>query len=325
MEIVTEPELNSPQEAFDFLEKLKSIIRYLEVSDCNMEECSLRCDANVSIRPEGTEEYGVKTEVKNMNSFKGVRNALSYEIDRQKQVLNKFGRIVQETRLWDETKKITMPMRSKEEAHDYRYFPEPDLVYFNIDKDKIAQVGQLIPELPEEKKERFKNDYNLPEYDAGVLTAEKDISDFFDECCSYYDDYKLISNWFMGQVMETLNENKITISKLNVSPENLSGLIRLLGENKINVSTAKNVFEKMIKTNKTALNIVQEENLTQISDGSELKKFAHQVIEENQKSADDFKSGKKQALMYLVGQVMRKTKGKADAKIVKDILETMLK
>ncbi len=324
LEIVTEPDINSPEEAYDFLSRLKSILKYLEVSDCNMEEGSLRCDANISVQPEDSDKKGVKSEIKNMNSFKGVRDALQYESDRQIKQIKKGDRVVQETRLWDETEKVTMPMRSKEEAHDYRYFPEPDLVYFEISKDKIDEIKSVMPELPDKRKKRFIEKFNIPEYDAAILTSERSIADFFDACALKINDYKLISNWIMGQLMEILNEKKIKLSELAISIEHFVELLKMVSGNKINSSIAKDVFTEMVESKKSPGRIVEEKGLAQISNEDELQSIVENVVKSNQKSVDDYKSGRKNALMYLVGQVMRETKGKANPKIVNEMLRGVL-
>jgi len=323
MEIVTEPDINSPQEAYSFLDKLKTLLKYLEVSDCNMDEGSLRCDANVSIQVDNKE--GVKAEVKNMNSFKGVKNALQYEINRQIEEIKVGNLLKQDTRLWDESKKITVSMRSKEEAHDYRYFPEPDLVLFTISRDDIDKITSSLPELPDEKEKRFIKEYNLSGYDAGVITSDKALADFFESCCRFIDDYKFLSNWITQQVLEILNEKNITIKELGISSEDFCELLNLVKQSKINASTAKKVFISMIDSGKIASIIVEEEGLLQISDTSELEKIVKETISENKKSVDDYNKGKKNAIMYLVGQVMRKTKGKANPKVVNEALEKFLK
>jgi len=325
LEIVTEPDISSPEEAYSLLDMLKIILKYLEVSDCNMEEGSLRCDANISIKSSDSEKEGTKAEVKNMNSFKGVRNALQYEFDRQVKELRNGRRIFQETRLWNESEKVTTPMRSKEEAHDYRYFPEPDLVVFYITKDRIELIESSLPEMPKERRKRLVNEYKIPQYDAGVLTADKSIADYFEGCCQLFDDYKLISNWIMGQLLEILNEKKINLEGLGLSPKKFIGLLELLKEGKINTSTAKDVFSKMIVSDKPPSQIIKKENLLQISDEDKLESIIKKIIYENEQSVNDYKAGKEKALMYLVGQVMRETKGKANPKIVNKMLSHELK
>jgi aspartyl-tRNA(Asn)/glutamyl-tRNA(Gln) amidotransferase subunit B len=327
LEIVTEPDISSPLEAYEYLNNLKYIVEYLEVSDCDMEKGSLRCDANISVRPKGSQGLGTKTELKNMNSFKGVRDALTYEIERQIEAIKNGEEITQETRLWDTKKMETVTMRTKEEAKDYRYFPEPDLPPFIIHKEKIAETKKTIPELPKEKKQRFMKEYNLSEYDAGILVsnknnayrAEKDFLGWKDK------NKKPVANWLIGPLTALAASNNIEISEVKISSENFLELIDLV-ENKRVISnlTAKSVLEEMVSTGKSASVIIREKNLAQISDSESLTRIADEVIKENAKSAADYKSGKENAIMFLVGQVMKKSKGKADPKAVQEILKRRL-
>jgi len=327
LEIVTEPDISSPEEAYEYLSSLKNIIEYLDVSDCDMEKGSLRCDANVSVRFKGDKELGVKAELKNMNSFKGVKDALAYEIERQIELVESGGKIVQETRLWDIKELKTVPMRTKEEARDYRYFPEPDLPLFTISKEEIAEIEKDIPELPKEKSLRFIKEYGLSEYDARIIVANKSNADYAEERFKAWPDKnkKPVANWLIGPLAAIASSSNIEISKVKISAQDLLELIDLV-ENKQLVSnlTGKAVLEEMAATGAQASSIIREKNLAQISDAGALEKEIDIVIEENTRSVDDFKAGKNNALMFLVGQVMKKTKGKANPKVVQELLRRRL-
>ncbi|MCM8786222.1 MAG: Asp-tRNA(Asn)/Glu-tRNA(Gln) amidotransferase subunit GatB [Candidatus Omnitrophica bacterium] len=320
LEIVTEPDIRSPEEGEEFLEKLKQILEYLEISDCNMEQGSLRCDANISIRKKGEKELGVKTEVKNMNSFKSVRKALFFECKRQIEIIKNGGKIIQETRLWNEKEEITESMRTKEEAHDYRYFPEPDLVPISIDDKWIEEIKKEIGELPEQRKERFKTEYNLSDYDAGVLTSEKGIADYFEECVKYYKNPKIIANWIMSELLSLTKGKILKKEEIPLKAENFVEILKLIEEKKITVSVGKEIFKESYKTGEIPSEIVKKKNLMQIEDESLIEKIAQQVIQENQKAVEDWKKGKEKTIMFLVGQVMRKTGGKANPDIAKKTL-----
>jgi len=324
-EIVTEPDFRSPEEARIFLVKLRSIVQHLGVCDGNMEEGSLRCDANVSVRPAKSKSLGTKAEVKNMNSFRAVKKALQFEVDRQKKLLSEGEKVIQETRHWDESKNITVSMRSKEEAHDYRYFPEPDLLPLQVDLKMIEEIRRNLPELPEVRKERFTKDYQIPEYDAEILTSSKVLGDYYEKACSLYNNTKILSNWIMGELMRYLNEEKIEIEDSPISSENLVGLLILIDEGVISGKMAKIVFEKMFKTGKKASQIVKESEVIQITDKNELIEIVDRVISENPKSIEDFNQGKEKALNYLVGQVMRYTKGKAKPDFVFEAIKQRIK
>ncbi|MBC8499735.1 MAG: Asp-tRNA(Asn)/Glu-tRNA(Gln) amidotransferase subunit GatB, partial [Candidatus Atribacteria bacterium] len=310
-EIVTEPDLCSPEEAQIFLMKLRSIVQHLEVCDGNMEEGSIRCDANVSLKDAKTGNLGTKVEIKNMNSFKAVKKALQFEIDRQKRLLAEGKKIIQETRHWDESKNITVSMRSKEEAHDYRYFPEPDLLPLKIDLKMTDEIRKSLPELPEARRKRFIKDYKIPEYDAEILTSSKVLGDYYEKAASSYSNKKVLSNWIMGELIRYLNEEKIEIEDSPVSPEKLVGMLKLMDEGLISGKMAKDVFEKMFKTGKDASQIVKESGVVQITDEDKLFEVVDKVIKENPGSVNDFNKGREKALNYLVGQVMRHTKGRA--------------
>lgn len=327
LEIVTEPDIFSPDEAHEYLTVLKQIIQYLDVSDCNMEEGSLRCDANISLRPKGTTGLGVKAEVKNMNSFKGVHKALSYEIGRQKKVLQNGERVIQETRLWDPDTQITHPMRSKEEAHDYRYFPEPDLVPIEVSKEWIDEIKNKVPEMPEKRKTRFATQYSLPDYDAGVLTSDKKLADYFEEaviCGGGGVSPKLISNWVMAELLRELNNSGIAVNKSPISAKNINNLIQFIAKGTISGKIAKDVFIEMFQTGKSPEIIIKEKGLAQITDSGALNPIIEKVIELNAKSVNDFKSGKESALMFLVGQVMKESRGKANPGLAQKLLKEKL-
>jgi aspartyl-tRNA(Asn)/glutamyl-tRNA(Gln) amidotransferase subunit B len=324
-EIVTEPDFCSPEEAQIFLVKLRSIVQHLGVCDGNMEEGSMRCDANISLRDAKTGTLGTKVEIKNINSFKAVKKALQFEVDRQKRLLAEGEKIIQETRHWDESKFITISMRSKEEAHDYRYFPEPDLPPLKVDLKMIDNIRKNLPELPEARRERFIKNYQIPEYDAEILTSSKALGDYYEKTASSYSNRKVLSNWIMGELIHYLNEKKIEIDESPISPEKLVGMLKLIDEGVISGKMAKNVFEKMFKTGKDASQIVKESGITQITDENELFEVIDNVIKENPRSVDDFNEGKEKALNFLVGQVMRYTKGRAKPDFVFEALKQRIK
>ena len=324
-EIVTEPDLCSPEEAQIFLVKLRSIVQRLEVCDGNMEEGSIRCDANVSLKDAKTGNLGIKVEIKNMNSFKAVKKALQFEIDRQKRLLAEGKKIIQETRHWNESKNITISMRSKEEAHDYRYFPEPDLLPLKIDLRITDEIRKSLPELPEARRKRFIKDYKIPEYDAEILTSSKVLGDYYEKAASSYSNKKVLSNWIMGELIRYLNEEKIEIEDSPVSPEKLVGMLKLMDEGLISGKMAKDVFEKMFKTGKDASQIVKESGIVQITDEDKLFEVVDKVIKENPGSVNDFNKGREKALNYLVGQVMRHTKGRAKPDFVFKAIKQRIK
>jgi aspartyl-tRNA(Asn)/glutamyl-tRNA(Gln) amidotransferase subunit B len=321
MEIVSEPDLRSPEEAKAYLEKLKAIILYIGVSDCKMEEGSLRCDANVSVRVQGKEEYGTKTEIKNMNSFKSLQRALAYEVERQIEVLGNKGRIIQETRAWDESKGITLSMRSKEEAHDYRYFPEPDLVPLVIDRKWVEEIRASLPELPDERKTRYQRDYGLSAYDAARLSVEFEMADFFEACVKSYPQPKIVSNWINGDLSRLLNLHNINIVACPLTPQQLGALLKLIEKGTISGKIAKTVFEEMFNKGKDPEQIIQEKGLVQISDEDALVKIVDEIITQNQKVVADYRAGKDRALAFLVGQVMKATRGKANPELVNRLLK----
>jgi len=324
MEIVSEPDMRSPREAYEYLQKLKAILEYLEVSDCNMEEGSLRAEANVSLRPAGSSEYGTKAEIKNVNSFKGVQKALEYEIDRQSQALSSGGTVVQETRMWDEERGITSTMRSKEAAHDYRYFPEPDLVPVVVDEPWVEEIRKRLPELPEARRVRFVEQYGIPDYDAGVLTASKAVADYYEKCVRSGAEPKGASNWVMGDLQFQLRETGTDISACLITPENLAAMLTLIADGIISGKIAKTVFKEMFTTGKAPAEIVREHGLQQITDEGEVGEIIDKIISENPEPVESYRRGKTNAIAFLVGQVMRATKGKANPQLVNKMLEKKL-
>ncbi|MGI6711574.1 MAG: Asp-tRNA(Asn)/Glu-tRNA(Gln) amidotransferase subunit GatB [Bacillota bacterium] len=325
LEIVSEPDLRSPLEARIYLEQLKAILEYTGVSDCKMQEGSLRCDANISIMPKGSKVFGTRTEIKNLNSFKALQRALEYEIERQVDVIEEGDKVIQETRTWDDVQGITLSLRSKEEAHDYRYFPEPDLVPLVISRELVEKTKETLPELPQARKERLIKDYGLPAYDAGIITDSKAIADYFDACISAYPEAKNISNWIMGELMRLLNAENKEISQSLIKPDMLVEMLELIDKGTISGKIAKVIFEEMFKTGKRAGEVVKEKGLVQISDESAIEKMVEEVIKANQKSVDDYKAGKEKALGFLVGQVMKVSKGKANPGVVNSMLVEKLK
>ncbi|MCX7724536.1 MAG: Asp-tRNA(Asn)/Glu-tRNA(Gln) amidotransferase subunit GatB [Thermodesulfovibrio sp.] len=325
IEIVSEPDIRSPKEAALYMKKLRAIVRYLGVCDGNLEQGSLRCDANVSVRPIGSTEFGVKTEIKNINSFKFVEKALDYEIKRQIKLLQRGEKIIQETRLWDSQTGTTQSMRSKEEAHDYRYFPEPDLVPVVVSEEWIEKIKREMPELPDQKFERFIRDYGLPQYDAEILTEERALAEWFEEAVKLGGKPKEVSNWIMVELLRLLNEENKDISDCPLKPIQLVELINLINKGTINRNTAKEVFEEMFKTGKKAEDIVKEKGLTQISDDSVIIEAIKEVMEKNPKEVERLKNGEEKLIGFFVGQVMKITKGKANPKLVNELLFKLLR
>lgn len=324
IEIVSEPDIRSAEEAKAYLEKLKSIIQYTGVSDVKMEEGSLRCDANVSIMPAGSKEFGTRTEIKNMNSFKAVQRGIEYEVSRQADVLESGGKVVQETRRWDENKGVTYSMRSKEEAHDYRYFPDPDLVPVIVEPAWVDDIRQSLPEMPDARRRRYVSGMGLPEYDAGVITASKATADFFEAAVNQYHDAKAVSNWVMGEITKHLNAEGIEIRETKLTPAHLVELLKLQDDGTISGKIAKTVFEEMFATGKMPSQIVKEQGLVQISDEGAIAAIVDQVIAENPKVVEDFRNGKEQAIGFLVGQVMKLSKGKANPGLANKLLREKL-
>ena len=324
IEIVSEPDIGSPEEAGSYLRQLRSILRYIDISDGNMEEGSFRCDANVSIRPKGSETLGTRTELKNLNSFKHVEKALAFEINRQKEILQDGGRVIQETRLWDPDKNRSTSMRGKEDAHDYRYFPDPDLLPLVINDDWIDSVRKRLPELPDEKRKRFMDEYGLPSYDAAFLTSSREFADYFEECVKKFPNPKQVSNWVMGSLMGILNALDKSITESPISSGNLAQLLKLIDEKVISGKIAKTVFDEMAQTGRPPKEIVEEKGLVQVTDESAIKEVVLKVLKRCPKEIEDYKHGKTKLFGFFVGQVMKETKGKANPKIVNEILKDRL-
>jgi aspartyl-tRNA(Asn)/glutamyl-tRNA(Gln) amidotransferase subunit B len=324
IEIVSEPEISSGEEAKAYLEKLKAILEYTGVSDVKMEQGSLRCDANVSVRPAGTAEFGTKTEIKNMNSFRAVQTAIEYEVERQIEVLEDGGRVIQETRGWDENKGITVSMRNKENP-DYRCFIEHELTPIELTEEWIEKVKSSIPELPDARRNRLVEELGLPAYDAGVIVSSLDLADFFDAAVEKFPDAKTVSNWIMGELLRLLKANNMQLGESGVTPDRLAELLELVKKGSINNKTAKEVFEIMFKEGRSPEQIVKEKGLTQISDKDQLSVVIDEVISNNPKSVSDFQSGKEQAIGFLVGQVMKATRGQANPAAVNSMLREKLK
>ncbi|KFL43082.1 glutamyl-tRNA amidotransferase [Lysinibacillus sp. BF-4] len=321
VEIVSEPDIRTADEAYAYLEKVKSIIQYTGVSDVRMEEGSLRCDANISIRPYGQEEFGTKTELKNLNSFNFVRRGIEFEEKRQEEVLTSGGEIEQETRRYDEKTGKTLLMRVKEGADDYRYFPEPDLVQLSISDEWLEEVRASIPELPDARKARYVSELGLTEYDAGVLVVSKDISDFFEAMIEEKADAKLAANWLMGDVSAYLNAEQKEFKDTALTPQNLAGMIKLIADGTISSKIAKKVFTELVKNGGKAEDIVKAKGLVQISDPAVLLQAVTEVLDNNPQSIEDFKNGKDRAIGFLVGQIMKATKGQANPPLVNKILQ----
>ena len=325
LEIVSEPDLSSPEEAVAYLKKIHSIIRYLEISDGNMAEGSMRCDANVSLRKKGSKELGTRTETKNVNSFKFVEKAIQHEIRRQMKVLESGKRVTQETRLYDSQLDETRPMRSKEFANDYRYFPEPDLLPVVLDEGFIKSIKDLMPELSEEKEKRFIRDYKLSDYDANVLSVDPNLSNFFEEVVVRSRNPKLSANWIMGELSAFLNKENLSILETKVDSINLGNLLSRIEDSTISGKIAKEVFEEMWNSEKSPDEIIQEKGLKQVTDSSEIEKIINQVLEQNQSQLEKYKSGKEKLFGFFVGQVMKASRGKANPEQVNKLLEERLK
>jgi len=323
VEIVSEPEISSPEEAVEYMKKIRSILRYIGVCDGNMEEGSLRCDANVSVRPKGSDKLGTKAEIKNVNSFKYVQKAIEYEIKRQIISLENGGDIVQETRLFDSNKGVTFSMRSKEEAHDYRYFPDPDLLPVVMEEDKIEELRNSLPELPDKKLARFMEEYKLPEYDACVLTDSIEIADYFESCLKTHNNPKIVSNWIMTEILRELKDED-DIDSFPISPDKLGELLNLIENGTISGKIAKEVLEDMISSGKTAIEIVKDKGMTQISDQSELEGIISEILEIHPDEIARYKAGDQKLMGFFVGKVMKLTQGKANPKVVNEILTKRL-
>lgn len=324
LEIVTEPDMRSADEVVAYLKGLRETLMYLDVCDGNMEEGSFRCEPNLSLRPSGQKEYGTKVELKNINSFKYVKDAIEYEIKRQTNVLNEGGKIHQETRLWNIDRGETAVMRSKEEAHDYRYFPDPDLVPLKLDKEWIEGFRAGLPELPAVRTKRFVSDYGLPEYDATILTALKGMADYFETCVKHFDQPKTVSNWVMGELTRELNNSETDITASPVAPERLISLLQMVDKGTISLKVARDIFSELYSSGKAPEQIVREKGLTQVSDEGALEQIIAEVLSKNPGQVAQFKEGKQQVLGFLVGQVMKASGGKANPGKVNELLKKKL-
>jgi len=322
IEIVSEPDMRSSQEAGEYLRELRSMLRYLDICDGNMEEGSFRCDVNISIRPLTQKEYGTRAEIKNINSFRFVEKAIEYEIERQKEVLESGKRVVQETRLWDSEKNQTFSMRSKEEAHDYRYFPDPDLLPLQIPNTWIEDVKKSIPELGAQKKERFMNQYGLTEYDAGLLVQEKELAQYFEEVVQICQQPKLASNWILSELLRETTATQIAASP--ISSKHLGELIKLIQKGTISGKIAKTIFEKMWNSGQSPKTIVEKEGLVQVSDENVIRQWVEEVLKNNQKFVDEYRAGRTKLLGFFVGEIMKKSQGKANPATIHEILKKKL-
>lgn len=321
IEIVSEPDMRSAEEARAYMENLKAILEYTDVCDCKMQEGSLRCDANISIMPVGAKEFGTRAEIKNLNSFRALERAIHYEEERQKEVIEDGGHVIQETRTWDEANGVTLSMRSKEEAHDYRYFPEPDLVPVQLDDEWIERIRKTLPELPAQRQERLMKEHGLPEYDASQIVSTKAMADYFDEAVKTAKDSKGVANWLLGDVSAYLNSEGVEISAFPVTPANLAELVNLIKGGVLSSKLAKKVFAEMLKGNASPKALVKKMGLEQVSDVGAIQKLVDETIAENPKSVADYKAGKDKAIGYLVGQIMRKSRGKANPGMVTKMLK----
>lgn len=324
IEIVSEPELRTPEEARAYMEKMRTILQYIDVSDCKMEEGSLRCDANISLRPAGTLPFGTKTELKNLNSFRSVQRGLEYEQIRQADILDDGGRVIQETRSFDEAKGVTLSLRSKEEAHDYRYFPEPDLPPLQISEPLIEEIRSRLPELPDSRIKRLTDRDLLSAYDAGVITASKAMAEYYDAVRELVDDAKLVANWQNGELSRLLNINNISVERCPITAGNFAGLLKLIEAGTISGKIAKTVIEEMWQSGASAEQIVKEKGLLQISDVDEIVKIVDAVIAANPQSVEDYRGGKEKAIGFLVGCVMKQSKGRAKPDLVNKLLKERL-
>jgi aspartyl-tRNA(Asn)/glutamyl-tRNA(Gln) amidotransferase subunit B len=320
IEIVTEPDMSSPEEAIAFLENIINVLKYSGVSDCKMEEGSIRCDVNLSLKEAGSGKLGTRTEMKNLNSFKSAYKAMQYEIKRQTAILSGGGKVLQETRRWDDNSGKSYSMRSKEDAQDYRYFPDPDLVPLILDDEYINEIKSKLPELPAQKIERYTREYNLSAYDAQVLSADREVAEFFDQCCIGYDNKKALANWIMGDIMRKIKEKNQSSINIPVKPEDFIKLLNMYDDKTISQNAAREVLDKMWDGGGEPAQIVEKLGLKQISDTGELLNMVKEIIKNNPKPADDYRQGNKKALAFFVGQIMKATKGKANPQTLNELL-----
>ncbi len=324
IEIVSEPDIRSSEEAREYLLKLKATLEYLNICDCNMEEGSLRCDANISLRPEGEEKLGTKTELKNMNSFRNVQRAIEYEIKRQTHILDNDEKVIQQTRLWDTGKNETILMRTKEEAHDYRYFPDPDLVPIVVNDEWIEKIRKDLPELPDEKRKRFVKQYKIPEYDAGVLTSSRPLADYYEQCVEMFPQPKTTSNWIMGDILRVLKTDDKEIMDCPVTPKHLTDMLKMIDDKTISSKIAKTVFEEMYSSGIPPVEIVKKKGLVQISDEDSILRIIQDILNKNKAEVEAYQNGKTKLLGFFVGQVMKATQGKANPALVNTLLKKNL-
>ena len=322
LEIVSEPDLRSPSEAYSYLKKIHAILRYLDVCDGNMQEGSFRCDANISLRPHGQKKFGTRTELKNMNSFRNVQAALEYEERRQRDILLEGDKVIQETLLWNPDTGKTESMRGKEDAHDYRYFPCPDLIPVEISEEWIEEIRSTLPELPDARKQRFVDEYGLPDYDAVILTDSRELADYFEQALTAYSNPKKVSNWIMTELLRELKGEDISMCR--VAPGQLGGLLAMVEDGTISGKIAKTVFAEMLESGKDPGQVVKEKNLVQVSDEGELLSLVRQIISENSSQADEYRAGKTKLMGFFVGQLMQKTKGKANPKLANKLFQQEL-
>lgn len=324
LEIVSEPDLRDADEAVEYLKAMRDVLVYLGVNDGNLEEGSFRCDANVSVMPKGSTTFGQRCELKNLNSFRFLKQAIEYEIARQVDVIESGGKVVQETRLWDVNKGVTRSMRSKEEAHDYRYFPEPDLPPLRVSAEAIDAAAQALPELPRAKLQRFTSQYGLPAYDARILTAERPLADYFEACAGHYKDYKKLSNWFLGELMRLLKEEGTPLSALRFTPAQLGELLGAVDQGTVSANAGKDVLGEMFRTGKAPADIIAEKGLAQVSDTGAIEAVVDDILAKNAGEIEKYRAGKKQVFGFFVGQVMRAMKGKGNPALVNELLKKKL-
>ncbi|NOK06058.1 MULTISPECIES: Asp-tRNA(Asn)/Glu-tRNA(Gln) amidotransferase subunit GatB [Myxococcus] len=324
LEIVSQPDLRDADEAVEYLKAMRDVLVYLGVNDGNLEEGSFRCDANVSVMPKGSTTFGQRCELKNLNSFRFLKQAIEYEIARQVDVIESGGKVVQETRLWDVNKGVTRSMRSKEEAHDYRYFPEPDLPPLHVSAEAIDAAAKALPELPRAKLQRFTSQYGLPAYDARILTAERPLADYFEACAGHYKDYKKLSNWFLGELMRLLKEEGTPLSALRFTPAQLGELLGAVDQGMVSANAGKDVLGEMFRTGKAPADIIAEKGLAQVSDTGAIEAVVDDILAKNAGEIEKYRAGKKQVFGFFVGQVMRAMKGKGNPALVNELLKKKL-
>jgi len=324
LEIVSQPDLRDADEAVEYLKAMRDVLVYLGVNDGNLEEGSFRCDANVSVMPKGSTTFGQRCELKNLNSFRFLKQAIEYEIARQVDVIESGGKVVQETRLWDVSKGVTRSMRSKEEAHDYRYFPEPDLPPLHVSAEAIDAAAKALPELPRAKFQRFTSQYGLPAYDARILTAERPLADYFETCAGHYKDYKKLSNWFLGELMRLLKEEGTPLTALRFTPAQLGELLSAVDQGTVSANAGKDVLGEMFRTGKAPADIIAEKGLAQVSDAGAIEAVVDDILAKNAGEVEKYRAGKKQVFGFFVGQVMRAMKGKGNPALVNELLKKKL-